>query len=96
MKISVDGKELFTLTETQKNVMRNNIMGDIFEDDLKRRLHWVLTHKYEQCFKELKEEWDPKLKANGVTMVPTDEELYAQLVFSQPNYKDRSAREASK
>lgn len=96
MKISVDDKELFTLTDTQKKVMRNNIMGDIFEDDLKRRLHWVLTHKYEQCFKELKEEWDSKLKANGFSMVPTDEESYAQLVFDQPNYKDRSTRESSK
>jgi len=93
MKISVNSVELFTLTETQKLVMKNNIMGDILEDDLKRRLQWVIMHKYEQCFKSLKAEWDPKLLANGVDMVPTDADFYAQLVFAQPNYKDRATRE---
>ena len=94
MKISVDGVELFELNETQKKVMKNNIMGDIFDADLKRRLQWVLMHKYEECFKELKSEWDSKLAASGVKMVPTDPDEYAKLVFSQPNYKDRSARDS--
>ncbi len=94
MKISVDGKDLYTLTETQKKVIKDNVLGDIFEDDMKRRLQWVLMHKYEQCFKALKMEWDPKLVANGVSSVPTDPDAYAELVFTQSNYKDRSAREA--
>lgn len=96
MKISVDDKELFTLTDIQKQVMQDNIIEDIFEEDLKRRLQWVLIHKYEQCFKALKEEWDQKLKSNGVTMVPTDEEEYAKLVFSQRDYQNRSQRESLK
>lgn len=94
MKISVDGVNLFELSEVQKQVMKNNIPGGIFEDDLKRRLQWVLMHKYTQCFKELKNEWDKKLMANGVKMIPTDPDEYSQLVFSQPNYKDRSARDS--
>lgn len=94
MKISVDNKDLFTLTDIQCQVICNEVNVDEFDEDCKRRLQYILTHKYEQCFKRLKEEWDPKLKANGVTMVPTDEESYAKLVFSQPNYKDRKAKEA--
>ncbi len=93
MKISVDGKDLFELSEIQKQVMKNNIMGNIFEDDLNRRLQWVLMHKYEECFKELKSEWDSRLAENGIKMIPTDPDDYARLVFSQSNYKDRSARE---
>lgn len=93
MKISVNDQELFTLTETQKNVIKNDIQTDIFEEDMKRRLQWVLMHKYERCFERLKKEWDQKLVANGVKSVPTDPDEYAQLVFSQPNYKDRKARE---
>ena len=93
MKISVDDKVLFELTETQKNVMKNVVSADIFEEDMKRRLKWVLTHAYEEWFKTLKEEWDPKLPALGVASVPTDPDAYANLVFCQPCYKCRKTRD---
>lgn len=93
MKISVDDQELFRLSETQKKVIKNDIHEDIFDEDMKRRLQWVLTHKYERCFERLKKEWDPKLAANGVSMIPTNPDAYAELVFAQPSYKNRSKRE---
>lgn len=93
MKISVNDQELLTLSETKKKVICDQLYADELEADLKRRIEWVLMHKYEQCFKRLKEEWDPKLAANGIEMIPTHPDLYAELVFSQPNYKDRRARE---
>ena len=94
MKISVDDKELFTLTDIQKQVICNDIHQDIFDTDMQRRLQWVLMHKYERCFGRLKAEWDQRLIANGVKMVPTDPDEYAKLVFSQPDYKCRSQRDA--
>lgn len=93
MKISVNDQELFTLTDTQKKVLAHDIPLDNLESDLKRRINWVIMHKYEQVFKSFREEWDPKLKDNGVVSIPLDEEQYAQLVFSQPNYQDRVARD---
>ncbi len=93
MKISVNDVELFTLSETKERVIQYDIPTEIFEDDMKRRLQWVLMHKYEECFKALKAEWDIKLAENGVDMMPTDPDKYAELVFAQPNYKNRSARE---
>ncbi len=93
MKISVNDVELFTLSDTQKQVISNDINVDMLESDLQRRLQYILMHKYEQCFKRLKEEWDIKLVTNGVESVPTDPDAYAALVFSQPNYKDRNARD---
>ncbi len=93
MKISVNDKELFTLSEVQKQVIKNEIHADMFDKDMERRLQWILMHKYEECFNDLKKEWDPKLAANGIDMIPTNPEKYAELVFSQPNYKDRAARE---
>lgn len=95
MKISVNDQELYTLSDTQKKVIQDNVPADIFEDDMKRRLQWVLMHKYEQSFKDLKDKWDSLLKENGVKSVPTDPDEYAQLVFSQPNYLDRKSRDAS-
>ncbi len=94
MKISVDDKHLFTLSETQKKVIKNDIHENIFDDDMKRRLQYILTHKYEQCFARLKSEWEPKLVSNGVKMMPTDPDAFAELVFSQPNYQNRSQRES--
>jgi len=94
MKISVNDVELYTLTDTQKNVIKNEVSSVIFDADMKRRLEWVLTHKYEQCFKKLKSEWDVKLVENGVQSIPTDQDAYAELVFEQPNYKDRATRDA--
>ena len=94
MKISVNDKHLFELSEIQKKVICNDIDQDIFDKDIKRRWHYVLTHKYARCFARLKQEWDSKLAANGVEAVPTNADAYAQLVFAQPNYKCRKTRDA--
>jgi len=92
MKISVDNQELFSLSEVQKRVIKNDIHADEFDADMKRRLHYILTHKYEECFKRLKQEWEPKL-ASRVSSVPTNPDELAQLIFSQPDYKCRKTRE---
>jgi hypothetical protein len=94
MKISVDDVEVFTLNETQKKVIQNDIEMEIFDVDMKRRLEYILMHKYEECFKRLKTEWEPKLRAAGVEMIPTNPDAYAQLVFSQPSYKSKTQRKA--
>lgn len=93
MKISVNDLELFTLTNAQEQVIKNDVHADEFDDDMKRRLQYILQHKYERCFERLKVEWDKKLIANGIQSIPTDPDAYAALVFSQPNYKDRKARD---
>jgi len=94
MKVTVDGKDLFELTEIQKNVIKNDINADIFYEDMKKRIFYIVNHKYEQCFKRLKAEWEPKLADAGVESIPTNKDAFANLVFSQPDYKDRSARDA--
>ena len=92
MKISADGKDVFELSEIQKKVIKDKVASENFEEDMLRRLQWVLIHKYEQCFAALKKEWDPKLVKAGIAMIPTDPDAYAQLVFDQPDYLDMSAR----
>ena len=93
MKISVNNIDLFELSEVQRKVICNDINMDEFEADMKRRLQYILMHKYEKCFKRLKDQWDPILAANGVDMIPTNPDKYAELVFSQPNYKCRKSRD---
>lgn len=92
MKISVNDKELFTLSETQKKVIKNDIQDEIFDGDMCRRLQYILCHKYERCFERLKLEWMPKLKER-IASIPTNDDALAELIFSQPDYKNRTARE---
>ena len=92
MKISVNDQKLYELSDMQKKVIQNDIHDEIFESDMKRRLEWVLMHKYERCFERLKKEWEPKL-AQRMDSLPTNPDSFANLVFSQPDYKSRSERE---
>lgn len=92
MKLQLNGQEFFELTPIQKKVICNDIHEDEFDADMKRRLQYILEHKYEQCFNRLKKEWDEKLK-DRVDSVPTNPEEYAKYVFSQPDYFCRKTRE---
>jgi len=92
MKVHCDGKEVLSLTETQKKVIKNDIHDEIFQEDMERRLHYILTHKYERCFDRLKKEWEPKLRTR-VQSIPTDPDQFAELIFAQPDYESRSKRE---
>jgi len=92
MKISVNGQDLFELSDIQKKVICNDIHEDIFEQDMKRRLEYILKHKYERCLMRLKQEWEPKL-ASRVEALPTNADKFAELVFAQPDYLCRKKRE---
>lgn len=96
MKIKVDEEEIFVLSEIKKKVIENEIFSEQLNDDLIRRIKYIINHKYEQCFKRLKSEWEPKLKENGIKMFPSDDDQFAELVFSQKDYKNRSNRETQK
>jgi len=92
MKIKVDDQDLFELSETQKKVICNDIPSDILEEDMCRRLRYILMHKYERCFERLKSEWMPKLQSR-MKSVPTDPDELAKIIFSQPDYQDRKKRD---
>lgn len=93
MKIKFGDEEIVSLSDTQIKVLENDIPCEQCACDLKRRLKWVVEHKYQKCVDRLKEEWVPKLKAKGLKSIPLDDEEFAELVFSQPDYHNRSKRD---
>jgi len=95
MKVLCDGVEVVSLSDNQKKVLAYNIPSDALDADLKRRVAWVLNHKYEQAMKNFRAEWEPKLKADGAKSLPCGDEDFCALVFSRADYKDRSARDAA-
>lgn len=93
MLIKVNDEQLFEVTDNMKKVLKHNIYEDKLDIAIKTALFEIIEHKYKRCFERLKKEWEPKLAARGVESIPTDPDAFAQLVFSQPDYKDRSARD---
>jgi hypothetical protein len=93
MKISVNDVELYTINETQLNVLKDYVPASVLEEDMKRRLVWVYSEFYKGAFRQLKDKWDPIL-AERVQSIPTDKDAFAQLVFQQPDYLDRAGRDA--
>lgn len=92
MKVSINDQELLTLSEIQKKVIEDKIesCGAWVESGLRENI----ANKFDSAFNGLKKEWDDKLAQRGVEMVPTNKDDYASLVFSQPDYKNRSQRDA--
>lgn len=92
MKIKIDDKIIFELSEIQQKVIKNDISAEIFEADCERRLCYILEHKYEKCMERLEKEWAPKLRER-VAAVPTNRDELAILIFSQTDYKDKAVRD---
>lgn len=92
MKVHVDDKLVLELNDTQKKVIRNDIPDEIFEEDMHRRVSYILTHKYERCFDRLKKEWEPKLSSRYGS-IPTNPDVLAELIFTQPDYKSRTEKD---
>lgn len=42
--------------------------------------------------KRLKSEWEPRLKNKGIQSIPLDDDKLAELIFSQPEYRNRKQR----
>lgn len=93
MKIKVDENVVLELSETQIKCIQNDIPTTIFSQDMSRRVSYVMKQKYWNCLKRLKNEWIPKLKESGLSSIPLDDDEFCNLVFSQPDYKDREARD---
>ena len=92
MKVKVDDVEILEISEIRKKVIAHEIPSEDLEADLKRRLSWVITHKYERCMEKIKNQWVPKLKERGHQSIPLDDDALAEMIFADPDYKNRSAR----
>ncbi|MGD8305132.1 MAG: hypothetical protein PVF17_00630 [Ignavibacteria bacterium] len=93
MKFEVDGELILELSDIQKKIICHDVHEDEFEADMKRRVKYVLSHKYEKCMERLKSEWIPKLEASGVESIPLKDDILAEMIFSHPDYMSRKQRE---
>lgn len=95
MKSQIDGVDVLILQAWEYELLKYDIPSAVLDDDLKRRLEWVWTHKIAQVLKRFKEEWIKKLMADpAVTDLPDTEEALFNVVKVRGDYKDRDARDA--
>jgi len=92
MKISVNDKELFTISENKRRVICDYLHEDIFEEDMKRRVKWVIDEIYNAAARQLISTWSEKISGR-VENIPSDNEKYCDLIISQPDYKSRKQRD---
>lgn len=95
MKIIAGDKEVCVISETQKKIIADDVAANV-EADIMRRIKWVIDHKVEHQLGKLKAQWLPRLKERGVDAIPLDDMKLAELIFSQPDYKDAQARSAER
>lgn len=94
MKISLDDEVILNFSETQKKIFQNETDASAFNEKMKAMLKHFFSQDYSHCFSNLKREWEPKLVARGFEMLPAIPEKFAELVFSQPDYRNKSQRDA--
>ena len=81
MKITLNDEEVLTLSELQKKVIKDEIQDNLFENDMKRRLQWVIEHPCFQYIEENAERYNILLKSKNVTSKPLNPFELAKKVF---------------
>jgi hypothetical protein len=93
MKIYLDNLEIFEITNIDRLLLEHDLID--VDNEIKRRLEYIIKHKVDQCYSRLKSEWDKKFQSDvNITSVPTKRDDYVALVIAHPDYKNRSVREA--
>jgi len=86
MKFYVDQTQVLELDQTQEKIIQDNVKPDLFVGDMERRVAWVISQKLDQSFDQLFAHWLPILQQRYESL-PSNKNAFAELVFSQPDYK---------
>jgi len=86
MKFYVDQTQVYELDQTQQKIIQDNVKPDLFVGDMERRVAWVISQKLDQSFDQLFAHWLPILQQRYESL-PSNKNFFAELVFSQPDYK---------
>ncbi len=78
------------ISRKMKNSIQNKMSKKEYlsyeKEEMEQRAAWILQDKCDHCLKRLKLAWMPRLEKREISEVPIDDELFAELVFSQSDY----------
>lgn len=93
MIIKADDREILNIDEMTKKLISDDVNRDIIDQDIIRRIKWIVQHKAEFNYQRLKKQWVPKLKNRNIS-IPKNPKALATVIFAQPDYKDAKTRVA--
>lgn len=92
MQVKLDNEVILEIDQHMLDLLAYDLSN--VNDEIKRRLHWVITHKADQCYERLEKEWLPKLRSNpNIVSIPKSRIDFVNLVKSQQDYKNREQRD---
>ncbi len=90
--IKKDNTEIFQISDVDLKLMADELVD--VEDEINRRIQWVIEHKCEQVYKRFRQQWEGKLKSENVETIPMQKEAFVNLITVRADYKNRAQREA--
>lgn len=92
MKVKLNDEVIFEIDERMVKLLANDVLDPI--NEIKRRLQYIIEHKCDMIYERLEKEWLPKLREDKkITSIPTSKTALCDLIFSRPDYKNRSQRD---
>lgn len=92
MEFTVDKKEVFTLSDWEKALIKNDIPSEVFESDMTRRVICSMETPIFKCIHYRKKEIIAKLKKAGIAEAPSGKKKFAQFLG---NCKDICSNQSS-
>lgn len=94
--VKVNNIEIFQISDIQEKLLEHDLLE--IDNEINRRMQYIIDHKCDQCFKRMKEQWvdSGKLEGLGVSSIPTNRDELVTLITARPEYKNRETREAER
>ncbi len=89
--IQIDGKTILEVSDLDLSILADNVSSDILDEDIIRRIVWILTHTIDECKKTLIENNSAIISKNN--MIPSDTNALCQLIINDLDYKSRKQRD---
>ena len=83
--VSVNGEPVLKISAHKKRVICDSIHEDMLEEDLNRRIRWVIDAKYNACLNRMVSRWLPILQSRYDTL-PTNIDNLVNIIYEQPDY----------
>ena len=89
MKFFVDSVCVLELSPVQEQILLSGIPADVFVPTMQQRVVWVINQVIDGSFDSLFNKWLPILQGRYDSL-PSNPDKFAELIFSQPDYKPAS------
>lgn len=91
--VQFNGQNVYSLSPEDLFLLKDEMPAGTVEQDIKRRIAWVIEHKCEERWKQFREYWTSILLREKQEF-PSDKKDFVNLVVSRIDYQDRDARDS--